>query len=363
MGKLRVGVLGATGAVGRQFLKLLRNHPWFEVVTVAASPRSAGRLLRDVLEGCQDLAFISQKVASLRLLSVADDSREIAEGVDLVFSATGVSAEQNRVIEEGFAALGVPVISNNSAHRWTEDVPVIIPEINSHHLTLIDWQRRRRGWSKGLIVAKPNCSIQTYVPVLTALAAYKPVAVRVVSLQAVSGAGRTLAAWPEMNDNIIPFIEGEEEKSAREPMKIWGELKSSTIELAKLPKIDATCVRVPVEDGHMACVEIELAEDPTEAELIDALTQFRNPIASLDLPSSPPSFLQYMKEADRPQTRRDRENGAGMSVSVGRLQKTERGWKFIALSHNTVRGAAGGAILTAELLVREGYIEHEIYSV
>lgn len=356
MKRLRVGILGATGAVGRQFLTLLHQHPWFEVAVVAASARSAGRPLDTVLAERHLPPAVDPVVGAMDLRSVTDDASVIAEQVDLVFSAMSADAAEIRAIEEQFASLGAPVISNNSAHRWTEDVPVIIPEINPDHAALIDQQRQRRGWTTGLIVAKPNCSIQSYVPVVTALAAYQPTRVRVVSMQAVSGAGKTLEEWPEMQDNIIPFISGEEEKSMREPMKIWGKVTEAGVTLATMPQIEATCVRVPVENGHMASMEIECAAAVSQQQIIDALEGYRNPIAELGLPSAPAQLIRYMTEDDRPQTRLDRDYAGGMGVSVGRLRQTERGWTCIALSHNTVRGAAGGAVLTAELLVRKGYI-------
>lgn len=330
MKKIPVGILGATGMVGRRFISLLKNHPWFKVVAVAASPRSAGK-----------------KIGNLTVQMVEKDINEIARKVKLVFSCIEMEKQDIRRIEDAYAALGIAVVSNNSAHRWTKDVPMIMPEINPEHLELIKMQQKNHGWDKGFVVVKPNCSIQSYVPLITPLLKFEPQKVVVTTLQAVSGAGRTLESWPEMQENVIPFISGEEEKSENEPSKIWG---------GKGPKISATCIRVPIEDGHMASVSISFAKKPTKEEIIEAWENF-NPLRGLDLPSSPDPFITYFKEEDRPQTRLDRNIGNGMGISAGRLRDNSvPGFSFIGLSHNTIRGAAGGAILTAELLVKKGYI-------
>lgn len=357
MKKLKVGILGATGMVGQRFVALLANHPWFEIVSVAASPKSAGRPYEDAVKNRWGLeSEIPQQVRTLKVLSVVD-LKKIAQRADLVFCALDMDKEEIKKIEVAYANEGVAVVSNNSAHRWIEDVPMIMPEINPHHLKLIEIQRKNRGWKKGLIVVKPNCSIQSYVSILTALKRFIPLEVRVVSLQAISGAGKTFESWPEMVDNVIPFIDGEEEKSEKEPLKIWGEVKNDKIVLAQQPQISATCIRVPVSDGHMASVSVTFAEKPSKIDIISAMQQFRNPIEKLRLPSSPKQFIRYFEEANRPQTRLDRNFEHGMGITMGRLEEDKNfDWRFIALSHNTIRGAAGGAILTAELLVKKGYI-------
>ncbi len=325
--RIPVGILGATGMVGRRFISLLKNHPWFEVVCMAASPRSAGK-----------------KIGNLTVLEVEKDMIEIAQKVRLIFSAMEMEKEDIKRIENTYASLGVAVVSNNSAHRWTEDVPMIMPEINPEQLELIKQQQKKH---RGFIVVKPNCSIQSYVPLIAPLLKFQPKDVVVTTLQAVSGAGKTLESWPEMQGNVIPFINGEEEKSEKEPLKIWG---------SKGPKISATCIRVPVEDGHMASVAVSFEKKPTKEEIINAWKNF-NPLWGLGLPSSPDPFITYFVEDDRPQTRLDRMVGNGMGISVGRLREDPVfDYKFVGLSHNTIRGAAGGAILIAELLKMKDYI-------
>lgn len=328
--RIPVGILGATGMVGQRFIKLLTNHPWFEVVCVAASPRSAGK-----------------KIGDLTVQTVEGDMVDIAQKVKLVFSCLEMEKEEIKKIEEAYASLGVAVVSNNSAHRWTEDVPMIMPEINPDHLKLIKQQQKNRAWDKGFIVVKPNCSIQSYVPLITPLLNFKPKEVVVTTLQAVSGAGKTLDEWPEMQENVLPYINGEEEKSENEPTKIWG---------GKGPKISATCIRVSVEDGHMASVSVSFEKKPSREGIINAWKNF-NPLRGLGLPSSPDPFITFFQEDNRPQTKLDRMIGNGMGISVGRLREDDiQDFKFISLSHNTIRGAAGGAILIAELLVKKGYI-------
>jgi aspartate-semialdehyde dehydrogenase len=357
-GKLRVGVLGATGMVGQRFIQLLGNHPWFEIACLAASERSAGKTYESAVNGrWTQKTDIPKSILSQKVFEVNRDLKPISERVDLIFSAVDMDKEKIRQLEEAYAQAGVPVISCNSAHRWTEDVPMMIPEINHAHLALIDAQRRRRGWDKGLIAVKPNCSIQSYVPVLEAFKSFEMEKVMVTTCQAISGAGKTFATWPEMADNVIPFISGEEKKSEEEPLKIWGRVEDGKCVSAKKPVISATCIRVPVTDGHMASVSVAFKKKPGREHLIEAIRNFHDPLASLGLPSSPARFLTYFDQDDRPQTAVDRDLERGMGISVGRLREDPvLDWKFIALSHNTLRGAAGGAVLIAELLVKKGYI-------
>lgn len=339
MKKIPVGILGATGMVGQRFVTLLQNHPWFEVVAVAASPRSVGKT-----------------IANLTVQAVEGDMKKIAKQVRLVFSALDMSKADIKKIEDTYASLGVGVVSNNSAHRWTKDVPMVIPEINPQHLELIKIQQKNHGWEKGFIVVKPNCSIQSYMPLLTPLFKFQPEKIVVTTLQAVSGAGKTLTTWPEMEDNVIPFISGEEEKSEKEPLKVWGKIQNGKIEPAKKPHITATCIRVPVNDGHMASVTVSFAKKPSREQILEAWKSF-NPLKELNLPSSPKPFITFFEEENRPQTHLDRNIGNGMGISVGRLREDAiLEYKFIGLSHNTIRGAAGGAVLTAELLKVKGYI-------
>ena len=358
MSKLKVGILGATGMVGQRFVTLLHNHPWFDVVSVAASPNSAGKRYEEAVKGRWLMqAEIPGNVKNLVVKIVEDDLDKIANEADFVFSALDMDKHKIMEIEEKYAAKGIPVVSNNSAHRWTEDVPMIIPEINPEHVKLINFQRKNRNWNKGLIAVKPNCSVQSYVPIIKALEKYKPKRVVVTTLQAISGSGKTFETWPEMVDNVIPLIGGEEEKSEKEPMKVFGKIRKGKLELAKKPEISATCIRVSATDGHMASVNIQLSKDISEKEFVDAIRNYNNPVAELNLPSSPKEFMKYFDEEDRPQTKLDRDFGKGMGITVGRLRKDKiLGWKFVALSHNTIRGGGGGAILLAELLKVKGYI-------
>lgn len=355
--KIPVGILGATGMVGQRFITLLENHPFFEVVTVAASPNSAGKKYSEALKGRWVMEEkIPTQIADLTVAAVEKDMNSIANQVKLVFSALDMKKEDIKRIEESYASEGTAVVSNNSAHRWTGDVPMIMPEINPDHLRLIDTQRKNRGWSTGLIVVKPNCSIQSYVPMLTPLLKFKPTEISVTTFQAVSGAGRTMQGWPEMQDNVNPFIEGEEEKSEKEPIKIWGQVSKGKIISNKTPKISTTCVRVPVSNGHLASVAVRFKKKPTKKEIIRLWKNF-NPLSDLNLPSAPSPFITYFEEENRPQTALDRNIGKGMGISAGRLREDNIfDFKFIGLSHNTIRGAAGGAILTAELLLSKGYI-------
>ncbi len=355
--RLKVGVLGATGMVGQRFVQLLADHPWFEVTTVAASPSSAGKHYRDAVAGRWSLEQpVPAAVASL----VVDDASHvaaIADGVDLVFCAVDLDKAAAAKLEEDYARAETPVISNNSAHRWTPDVPMMIPELNADHARVIESQRRRLGTTRGFIAVKPNCSIQSYVPAIHPLLAFGPKQLAVCTYQAVSGAGKTLTSWPEMVDNVIPFIKGEEEKSEREPLKIWGTLANGQIEAATAPTITAQCLRVPVSDGHMAAVFVAFDRTPAREQILAAWAEFEGPPQRLKLPSAPTPFLRYFEDDSRPQTRLDRDAGEGQAISIGRLRSDEIfDWRFVALSHNTVRGAAGGAVLTAELLKAEGYV-------
>jgi len=355
--KIPVGILGATGMVGQRFVTLLSAHPMFEIKVLAASPRSAGKKYSKAVEGRWVMETqIPAAVSEISVLKVEDDLEEIVSQVKIVFSAVDLDKESIRKIEEMYAENGVAVVSNNSAHRWTSDVPMILPEINPEHLELIDIQRKNRGWNRGLIVVKPNCSIQSYVPLITPLLKFKPTEIIVTMLQAVSGAGKTLEGWEEMQDNVNPYINGEEEKSEKEPLKIWGEVKNNNIQNLEGINISATCIRVPVSDGHMASVSIKFEDKLTKAQIIEAWNNF-NPLFNLDLPSAPSPFITYFDADDRPQTRLDRNIGNGMGIAAGRLRNDNiLDYKFIGLSHNTIRGAAGGAILTAELLVKKGYV-------
>lgn len=357
MKKIPVAILGATGNVGQRFIQLLENHPWFEVICVAASFRSSGKTYKEaVRERWKMESDIPQKVQKLTVSIVDKDVKDIVKKVRLVFSALDMDKKVIKRIEEQYASLGAAVISNNSAHRWTEDVPMIMPEINPEHSLLIDIQRINRGWKKGFIAVKPNCSIQSYAPILTALQKFKPVKVDVVSLQAISGAGKTFKTWPEMVDNVIPYIEEEEEKSEREPLKIWGWIEHDKLVMAHLPRISATCIRIPVSDGHMASVSVTFETKPTKEQIVSAMQLFQ-PLKAYDLPTAPKQFIHYFKEDDRPQIGLDRMRENGMGISMGRLMEDpEFHWKFISLAHNTIRGAAGGAILLAELLQKQGYL-------
>lgn len=356
--KIPVGVLGATGMVGQRFVTLLANHPWFELVVLAASPQSAGKTYAAAVAGrwVYDEP-IPQAIENLTVYSIEDDKKTIAAMVRVVFCAIDLDKQTIQSIEEAYAALGVAVVSNNSAHRWTADIPMLIPEVNPQHLEMIDIQRKNRSWSKGLIVTKPNCSIQCYVPLLQAWRQFEPEAVIVSTYQAISGAGKTFATWPEMVDNVIPYIGEEEKKSETEPQKIWADIQAGQFVLSDKPKISANCIRVPVSNGHLTAINVRFGQSATPSQLIEAITQFDNPLADLNLPSAPQPFLQYCAEDNRPQTKLDRDWQQGMGVSVGRLREdTILGWKCVALSHNTIRGAAGGAILVAELLQAKGYL-------
>lgn len=360
--KIPVGILGATGMVGQRFITLLKDHPWFEVVCVAASPRSAGLKYKDAVK---DKWMMDQPipkiVANLTVLAVEKDLKKIVKQVSFVFCALDLEKEKIKEIENAYAVSDIPVISNNSANRWTKDVPVLLPEINPQHLKLIDVQKKKRGYNRGFIVVKPNCSIQSYVPLLTPLWDFGIKEVMVTTFQAVSGASKTLKTWKEMNDNVIPYIDGEEQKSEKEPLKVWGTLKGDFINIAKTPRISVTCVRVPVNDGHLAVVRVNFKKKPTKDGIIKIWKSYKSPIASLNLPSSPNPFITVFDQDDRPQTYLDRMVGNGMGISVGRLKEDNLfDYSFVGLSHNTIRGAAGGAIITAELLKVKGYLDGKI---
>jgi aspartate-semialdehyde dehydrogenase len=355
--KLRVGVLGATGMVGQRFVSLLADHPWFEVAAVAASPASAGKSYADAVAGRWTLAASAPaRAAKLTVINATEISR-IAEQVDFVFCAVDMTKEATAKLEEDYARAETPVVSNNSAHRWTPDVPMILPEINHEHAQVIDAQRKRLGAKRGFIAVKPNCSIQSYVPAIHPLMAFGPTKLAVCTYQAISGAGKTFESWPEMVDNVIPFIKGEEEKSEQEPLKIWGSVRDGRILPASAPAITAQCIRVPVSDGHMAAVFASFENQPTREQILSAWKEYSGKPQQLALPSAPRPFLVYNEDDARPQTKLDRDAGGGQAVTIGRLRPDSIfHWRFVALSHNTVRGAAGGAVLTAELLRAEGYL-------
>ena len=355
--KLRAGIIGATGMVGQRFITLLQNHPYFEISVLAASPRSAGlkyseavgqrwKMSSDIPESVKDMVVMS-----------SDKIEEISKLVDFVFCAVDMKKEEIKALEEAYAKAEIPVVSNNSANRWTEDVPMVIPEINDEHIKIIDAQRKRLGTKYGFIAVKPNCSIQSYVPALTPLLKYKPKVVVATTYQAISGAGKTFKEWPEMIDNVIPYIGGEEEKSEQEPLKIWGHIEGDKIVKAQSPIITTQCIRVPVSDGHTAAVFVSFENKPSKEEILRAWKEFKGKPQEMGLPSAPEQFITYFEEDNRPQARLDRDIYKGMGITVGRLREdTVYDYKFVGLSHNTLRGAAGGAVLIAELLYREGYI-------
>ena len=357
MEKLRVGILGGTGMVGQRFISLLDNHPWFEVVIVAASPRSAGKTYEEAVgERWKMSTPMPENVKSLIVKNVNEVS-EVAGNVDFVFSAVDMTKDEIKAIEEAYAKTGTPVVSNNSAHRWTPDVPMVVPEMNPEHLEVIQAQKKRLGTDRGFIVVKPNCSIQSYAPALYALKEYKPKVVVATTYQAISGAGKNFTDWPEMLDNVIPYIGGEEEKSEQEPLRIWGTVEDGKIVKANEPIITTQCIRVPVTDGHTAAVFVSFEKKPTLEEIKKAWNEFKGVPQELELPSAPKQFIKYFEEDNRPQARLDRDYEKGMGVTVGRLREdTVYDYKFVGLSHNTVRGAAGGAVLIAELLKAQGYI-------
>ncbi|MCQ2492450.1 MAG: aspartate-semialdehyde dehydrogenase [Lachnospiraceae bacterium] len=356
--KLKVGILGATGMVGQRFIALLENHPWYEVTTLAASPRSAGKTYEEAVGGRWKMDTpMPEAVKNLVVMNV-NEVEKVAAEVDFVFSAVDMSKEEIRNIEDAYAKTETPVVSNNSAHRWTPDVPMMVPEINPEHAEVIEAQKKRLGTTRGFVAVKPNCSIQAYAPALTAWKEFEPVEVVATTYQAISGAGKTFKEWPEMIENIIPYIGGEEEKSEQEPLRLWGKVEDGVIVKAESPIITCQCVRVPVLNGHTAAVFVKFAKKPTKEQLIEALVNFSGEPQALELPSAPKQFIQYLEEDNRPQVKADVDYENGMGVSIGRLREdTVYDYKFIGLAHNTVRGAAGGAVLCAELLTAKGYIQ------
>ena len=358
MKKYRVGILGATGMVGQRFVTLMDGHPWFEVTALAASSRSAGRTYAEAVEGRWKLAgSVPEYVKDIPVWDITEVDR-VAEVVDFVFCALNMPKEEILAIEEKYAKSEVPVVSNNSANRWTPDVPMVVPEINSGHFSVIEAQKKRLGTTRGFIAVKPNCSIQSYAPVLTAWMPFEPYEVIATTYQAISGAGKTFEDWPEMKGNIIPYIGGEEEKSEQEPLRIWGSVVDGKIEKAGGITITTQCIRVPVQDGHTAAAFVRFKKDPTFEELVEAAESFSGYPQEKHLPSAPEQFITYLREDDRPQVALDVNTGRGMGVTFGRLRKdTLFDWKFVGLSHNTLRGAAGGAVLCAETLADMGYIE------
>ena len=356
--KLRVGILGATGMVGQRFIALLENHPWYEVVTVAASPRSAGKTYEEAVGGRWKMDTpMPEKVKNLIVANV-NEVEKVAASVDFVFSAVDMTKEEIKAIEDAYAKTETPVVSNNSAHRWTKDVPMVVPEINPEHFEVIEAQKKRLGTTKGFVAVKPNCSIQSYAPVLTAWKEFEPTEVVATTYQAISGAGKTFKDWPEMVENIIPYIGGEEEKSEQEPLRIWGKVVDGEIVKADGPVITTQCIRVPVLNGHTAAVFVKFAKKPTKEQLIEKIVNFKGLPQELELPSAPKQFIQYLEEDNRPQVQLDVNYENGMGVSVGRIREDSvYDFKFVGLSHNTVRGAAGGAILCAETLTAKGYIQ------
>ena len=359
MKQYQVGIVGATGMVGQRFSLLLENHPWFHVVALAASGRNKGKTYAEAVEGRWKMARpIPASMKDMVLLDATADAEELAAQDDFIFCAVDMKKDEIRALEERYAKLECPVISNNSANRLTPDVPMIIPEINADHAKIIDAQRKRLGTKRGFIAVKSNCSIQSYVPALSAIWDLGIEEAAVCTYQAISGAGKTFETWPEMIDNVIPYIGGEEEKSEVEPMKVWGHIEGDRIVPATSPKISAQCLRVPVADGHMAAVFVKLKNKASKEEIIAKWRAFSGRAQELHLPSAPEHFLTYFDEPDRPQTKLDRDLEGGMGVSIGRLREDSIfDYKFVSLSHNTLRGAAGGAVLMAELLCAEGYLD------
>ncbi|WP_312611982.1 aspartate-semialdehyde dehydrogenase [Oscillibacter sp.] len=360
MKQYKVGVVGCTGMVGQRFVTLLENHPWFQLTAVAASARSAGKPYGEAVSDRWAMEVeIPEEAKGLTVLDAESDAEKLAAQVDFIFCAVDMKKEEIRALEERYAKLECPVVSNNSANRWTEDVPMVVPELNAEHLAVIDAQRRRLGTKRGFIAVKSNCSIQSYVPALHPLLKYGVERALVCTYQAISGAGKTFERWPEMVDNCIPYIGGEEEKSEQEPLKVWGKVEDGKIVTADAPIITAQCFRVACQDGHMAAVFMKFKDGckPSIEQIKENWAAFRGPAQELELPSAPKQFLHYFEEADRPQTRLDRNLEHGMAISLGRLREdSQYDYKFVGLSHNTLRGAAGGGVLLAELLCKSGYI-------
>lgn len=355
--KLRVGILGGTGMVGQRFIALLENHPWFEVTTIAASPRSAGKTYAEAVGDRWKMTTPMPEAVKNIVVKNVNEVKEVAAEVDFVFSAVDMTKDEIKKIEEEYAKTETPVVSNNSAHRWTPDVPMVVPEINADHFSVIDAQKKRLGTTRGFIAVKPNCSIQSYAPVLTAWMEFEPYEVVATTYQAISGAGKTFKDWPEMVENVIPYIGGEEEKSEKEPLRIWGKVENGEIVPAAGPVITCQCIRIPVLNGHTAAVFVKFRKQPTKEQLVEKLVNFKGLPQELNLPSAPKRFIQVMEEDNRPQVTLDVDYENGMGISVGRIRPDSvYDWKFVGLSHNTVRGAAGGAVLCAETLKAQGYI-------
>lgn len=356
--KMRAGIIGATGMVGQRFITLLENHPYFTLTALAASERSAGKKYKDAVGSKWKMSVpIPDSVADTVVINAADID-EMAKNCDFVFCAVNMKKDEIVALEEAYAKAELPVISNNSANRWTSDVPMVIPEINDAHLAVIEGQRKRLGTRRGFIAVKPNCSIQSYVPMLTPLLKYGIKEVVATTYQAISGAGKNFDDWPEMRDNVIPYIGGEEEKSEREPLRIWGSVKGGVIVPAEKPLITTQCIRVPVTDGHTAAVFVSFENKPPKEAILEDWRSFKGLPQLLELPSAPAQFITYFDEPDRPQIKLDRNIYGGMGVTAGRLREdTLFDYKFVGMSHNTLRGAAGGAVLIAELLYRQGYMD------
>ena len=355
--KLKVGILGGTGMVGQRFISLLENHPWFEVTTIAASPRSAGKTYEAAVGDRWKMTTPMPEAVKKIVVMNVNDVEDVSKQVDFVFSAVDMTKDEIKKIEEEYAKSETPVVSNNSAHRWTPDVPMVVPELNPEHMKVIEFQKKRLGTKRGFIAVKPNCSIQSYAPVLTAWREFEPYEVVATTYQAISGAGKTFKEWPEMIENVIPYIGGEEEKSEMEPLRIWGKIEDGVIKPAALPVITCQCIRVPVLNGHTAAVFVKFKKKPTKEQLIEKIRNYSGIPQELKLPSAPVHFMQYLEDDNRPQVKLDVDFENGMGISIGRLREDKvYDYKFVGLSHNTVRGAAGGAVLCAELLKAQGYI-------
>ena len=359
MKTFHVGIIGATGMVGQRFAILLENHPWFQVKVLAASGRSAGKTYKEAVGERWSMPVpMPKSMENMVVYNASEDVEKIAAEVDFVFCAVDMKKDEIKALEERYAKAECPVVSNNSAHRGTKDVPMIVPEINPEHAEIIKAQRKRLGTKRGFIAVKSNCSLQSYVPALHPLMEYGVKNVLACTYQAISGAGKTFERWPEMVDNVIPFIGGEEEKSEQEPLKIWGKIENDQIVNATSPSITTQCLRVAASDGHMAAVFVSFDKKPTMEEIKEKWASFKGVPQDLTLPSAPKQFLNYFEEDNRPQTKLDRNLEGGMAVSIGRLRPdSQYDYKFVCLSHNTVRGAAGGAVLMAELLAAQGYMD------
>ena len=360
MKKYNVGIIGGTGMVGQRFVTLMENHPWFQLKVIAASSRSAGKTYVEAVGSRWAMDTpMPEEAKNIVVMDATADIENIASQVDFVFSAVDMKKDEIKALEEAYAKCECPVVSNNSAHRWTDDVPMVIPEINPEHIEVINAQRKRLGTSRGFIAVKSNCSIQSYVPALSPLRQFGIEKILVCTYQAISGAGKTFETWPEMVDNLIPYIGGEEEKSEQEPLKVWGKVENGVIVKADSPAITAQCLRVPVSNGHTAAVFVTFKNKPTMDKMKQIWADFKGRAQELNLPTAPKQFLNYFEEDNRPQAKLDRDLEGGMAVSVGRLRPdTQYDYKFVSLSHNTLRGAAGGAVLLAELLCAEGYIDN-----